>query len=157
MRIVFVCYGNLCRSPMAEAVFRWMVEEAGLADEFSIDSCGTSDWHAGETPCWGTMKVLKKHGIGDYHHRSRPLSPDDLEEADYLLAMDEQNLEDIQKLGKPRGKLARILDFAPQIDVRNVPDPYYDETEVAYETVYRLVDLGCRGLLAHILQERGEA
>ena len=150
MRVIFVCYANLCRSPMAEAVFRRLVVEAGLAGAVSMDSCGTSALRAGEMPAPMTMKVLADNGIRDYVHVSRPITSRDLAEADYLVAMDEQVAADIRAVGEPRGAVVRLLDFAPQIATRDVPDPYYDLTGHAYKTVYKLVDLGCRGLLEHI-------
>jgi protein-tyrosine phosphatase len=152
MRVVFVCFANICRSPMAEAIFRRLVEEAGLADAISIDSCGTDDYRAGETPAWGTLKVLAENGITDYVHVSRPITPRDLEEADYLVVMDQHNLADVLAMGEPRGRVARLMDFAPQIDVRDVPDPYYDQTGHAYKVVYKLVEMGCQGLLDHIVK-----
>jgi protein-tyrosine phosphatase len=157
MRVVFVCFANICRSPMAEAVFLRMLEEAGLADAISADSCGTDACRAGETPARGTLDALAENGITDYTHIARPITPRDLEGADYLIVMDQHNLADVMAMGEPRGRVARLMDFAPQIDVRDVPDPFYDYTGHAHKTVYKLVELACRGLLDHIVTEHNLA
>lgn len=157
MRAVFVCHANLCRSPMAEAVFQRLIVEAGLDGVIEVDSCGTHGYRAGETPAWGTLMALEENGITDYNHVSRQITSDDLEEADYLIVMDSLNLGDIEAMGQPGGRLARLMDFAPQIDVRDVPDPYYDRTGHAFKVVYKLVELACKGLLAHIVEEHGLA
>ncbi len=151
IKVVFVCLGNICRSPMAEGVFTHLVDEAGLSDHFQIDSCGTSRWHVGEPPHLGTQTVLREHGI-QYQHRARRIEPSDLEEADYLIAMDSDNLADIQRMGEVRGELGLLLDYAPELQLHNVPDPYYTER---FEEVYQLVEAGCRGLLAHIREKEG--
>src|SRR2546421_5279164 len=116
IRVVFVCLGNICRSPMAEAVFRNLVEEAGLTDQFEIDSAGTGDWHLGEPAHPGTRKILSKHGI-ELDHRARRVSPEDLS-ADYFIVMDRQNLRDVAALGDARIRL--MMEFAPDHGVDNV-------------------------------------
>src|SRR5437762_1508755 len=98
VRVVFVCLGNICRSPMAEGVFRHLVKEAGLQDKIEVDSCGTGSWHIGEPAHSGTQRVLAKHGM-DYKHEARQLCNADLTDADYLVAMDSDNLRGIRRLG----------------------------------------------------------
>jgi protein-tyrosine phosphatase len=147
--VTFVCLGNICRSPMAEAVFRNLVHQAGLDDQIKVDSCGTGSWHIGEAAHSGTQAVLRQHGI-PCHHTARKLSKGDLAEADYLIAMDKENLEDIHRFGETRAETGLLLNYAPTLGLQEVPDPYYTNR---FEEVYNLVEAGCAGLLAHIRQE----
>lgn len=154
IKVLFVCLGNICRSPMADAVFRHQVKEAGLSDQFIVDSAGTGDWHVGERPHIGTRKVLEKHKIV-YNGRARQLSKRDLTQFDYILAMDAANLATIKKHldSESHGEIALFLSYAHQagaVDQETVPDPYYDDR---FDMVYDLVDKGCQALLAHIQAE----
>ena len=154
IRVMFVCLGNICRSPMAEGIFRHKVEAAGLSGQIQADSSGTSGYHVGDQPHPGTRRVLRAHGIS-YSHRSQQVSQRDLAAADYLVAMDRDNLQDLTWLdreGITDGKLSLLLDYAPQVGRRDVPDPYYEGN---FERVYQLVEAGCEGLLAHIRKEDG--
>ncbi|RME73289.1 MAG: low molecular weight phosphotyrosine protein phosphatase [Chloroflexi bacterium] len=154
IKVLFVCMGNICRSPMAEAVFRHLVEEAGLSDHFDIDSAGTISYHAGEPAHPGTQRVLAAHGIR-CDSVARKVTPSDLREADYIIALDAENYRDLQAMAGRQnldGRLHRLLDFAAGVPVRDVPDPYYRDN---FEEVYRLVEAGCRGLLDHIRQVHG--
>ncbi len=156
--VLFICLGNICRSPMAEAVFRKLAMEAGLIDQFEIDSAGTGDWHVGSPPHRGTQAILRQHGVSFDGQRARQIQPDDLSHFDYLIVMDSSNLDDVKRLMKRRGMdedgpiLARLLDYAdPAIAGReqNVPDPYYTDN---FDYVYELVTSGCQGLLKEITQ-----
>ncbi len=154
INILFVCLGNICRSPMAEAVFQALVNEAGLADQLYVDSAGVADWHSGEAADRRTLAVLRQHDI-PYNGRSRQVRLADLQHFDYILAMDSQNMADLRRLdrnGALDGKLFRLLDFAPPGFPQDVPDPYYDNR---FDYVYELVTAGSRGLLAHIRQKQG--
>jgi protein-tyrosine phosphatase len=144
-----VCTGNICRSPMAEAVFRNLVQEAGLEDQIEVDSAGTSGYHVGQATHPGTLKILKQHGIAHSGY-SRRFTASDLHRFDYIIAMDDEHLSDIQYLGSTDAKVARLLDFAPEQPVRGVPDPYYNEV---FQVVYDLVLAGSRGLLAKIRKD----
>lgn len=151
--VLFVCMGNICRSPMAEAVFRHLVKEAGLAAAFEIASVGTGGWHVGERPHPGTQAVLQRNGIFVGDKRAQRLTNTDMNYYDYIIAMDEENLEEIGRLRMTaRGVVQRLLEFAPADGVLNVPDPYYNG---GFDRVYDLVMAGCRGLLTHIRAQEG--
>ncbi|WP_129671037.1 low molecular weight protein-tyrosine-phosphatase [Candidatus Chloroploca sp. Khr17] len=156
VRVLFVCMGNICRSPMAEALFRHLVVEAGLEEAFVVDSAGTGGWHAGEAPHYATSAVLKRHGIDVGDQRARRLKKEDSTTFDYIVAMDRENIATItQNHPAARERTRLLLDYvtdSPDISGGEVPDPYYSG---AFEHVYELVEKGCRALLAHIRAERG--
>ncbi len=133
---------------MAEAVFQQLVDEAGLGDQIAVDSAGTGDWHVGEKAHVGTRRVLQEHGIG-YNGRSRQITAHDVQNTNYIVAMDAQNLHDIRARFGNAPHLYRLLDFASHPGERDVPDPYYTGN---FEYVYQLVSDGCRGLLQMIRQ-----
>lgn len=148
VKVLMVCMGNICRSPMAEAVFRHKVALAGLTDQITIDSAGTHRYHIGERAHPGTLSVLKHHGI-DYDGRARHFKAADFEQFDYVLAMDRENYDDIRMVGDG-DNLHMFLSFANAAgltSMREVPDPYYDGR---FEEVYTLVNQGADALLAHI-------
>ena len=160
IRVLFVCMGNICRSPMAEAVFAHLVHEAGLETKIEADSAGTGDWHVGQPPHHGTRRMLEHNGI-TYNGCARQLTSRDLDDFDYIITMDEQNLRDVNSLhvrGTQRGhdkqgvNVAPLLDFAPHTHTREVPDPYFTD---GFEGVYALVQEGAAGLLAAIRREHG--
>jgi protein-tyrosine phosphatase len=152
IQVLFVCLGNICRSPMAEGVFRQMVDEAGLSAEIQVDSAGIGSWHIGEKAHVGTRQVLARQGI-PYNGRARQIRPEDVTNEDtYLIVMDESNQQDLQRRFGQHPRLYRLLDFATQTQERNVPDPYYTGN---FEYVYQLIFDGCRGLLATIRQQEG--
>lgn len=150
IRVLFVCTGNICRSPMAEAVFQHIVKEEGLADQFEIASSGTSGWHVGERPHSGTQNILKTYGVElAKNKRAQQLTRNDFETYDYIIAMDSINLSDMSHYSR---EVPRLLDFAPEGTPNDVPDPYYSG---GFDYVYKLVEAGSRGLLNHIRAEKG--
>lgn len=139
---------------MAEAVFQHMVKETGLAKEIEADSAGTGDWHIDSCAHPGTLAILKKNNI-PYDGRARCLRVEDLEEFDYIVTMDDENLRGVQRLlrATSTAHVAPLLDYgtkAKQANIREVPDPYFDG---GFETVYLLVQDGCAGLLETIRRE----
>lgn len=152
VRILFVCLGNICRSPMAEAVFRHQVAEAGLAEQVHIDSAGTGDWHIGKKPHKGTRDMLDKHGISYEGLTARQVTKKDLDEFDYIVAMDQHNVNDLIALGANPDKVHRMLDFYPECGLSDVPDPYYTGE---FDKVYDLIHQSCSRFLEYVREKEG--
>jgi protein-tyrosine phosphatase len=148
--VMFVCLGNICRSPMAEAIFRKMVADRGLADRFTIASSGTGHWHLGEPPHVGTRLILSEHNIEVGNKRSQLLKKEDFQNFEYVIAMAQENVDDIQQVHHK--KVQRLLEFAPAGYTLDIPDPYYENN---FEEVYELVTEGCKGLLDYIVEKEG--
>ncbi|HEX7120275.1 MAG TPA: low molecular weight protein-tyrosine-phosphatase [Longimicrobiales bacterium] len=156
IRVLFVCLGNICRSPMAEAVFRSLVRDDGVADRFEIDSAGTSDYHEGEPPDARAQEVARLRGI-TLTGRSRPIREADFHRFDYIIVMDAENLRDVAGLAERVGPgaevhLLREFDREAGGDL-DVPDPYYGG-RAGFERVHDMIERSCRGLLEHIRCER---
>ena len=148
-RILFVCLGNICRSPLAEGVFRHLVQERGLGDRWEVDSAGTGAWHAGELPDPRSRDVARR-GIGIVlDSRARQVTATDFHDFDYVVAMDRQNLRDLERLRKRHGGDAEIFllrDHDPEPGDGEVPDPYYGGPQ-GFETVLAMVLRSCEALL----------
>ena len=156
-RVLFVCLGNICRSPLAEGVFRHLVVEAGLQESFEIDSAGTSGYHDGESPDPRTTEVAARRGVS-LQGRSRRIRKQDLERFDYAVVMDAQNLAEVRRLaaGAPRAQVRRLREFDPLANGDlDVPDPYFGGPG-GFENVHEIVERACRGLLDHVLAQRAE-
>ena len=144
--VLFVCLGNICRSPTAEAVFRGRVQAAGLQDHIRIDSAGTGDWHIGKAPDTRMQRAAARRGYDLAPLRARQVSAADLNAFDYVLAMDHANLRDLRALGQGSARLELFMTFHPQAPVQEVPDPYYGG-EDGFEEVLDLVEATSDGLL----------
>ena len=152
--VLFVCLGNICRSPTAEAVFRERVIAAGLEEQILIDSAGTGDWHIGRAPDPRTREAAARRGYQMDSLRARQVGPQDFYEFDVVLAMDNANLSDLQAM-QPADvtvTLGRFLDYASGAAVSEVPDPYYGG-EDGFDRVLDLIEGGADGLL-DALRER---
>jgi protein-tyrosine phosphatase len=149
IRILFVCMGNICRSPLAESIFRHRARDRGVLDRFVIDSAGTGDWHAGERPDGRMRGVARQRGVV-VDGQARQVVPHDFERFDYLICMDDSNRRQLERFGAPKAKLRLLLDADPSAPVREVPDPYYGGRR-GFESVYNLVDRACSALLDELL------
>lgn len=152
--VEFVCLGNICRSPMAEGIFRHLVAQAGLSERIEVRSAGTERWNVGNPPHRGTQEVLRRWGIDFSTMRASLLKRDDIGNVDYLIAMDSGNIDDIRDIaGTPFiDHLYKLMDFVPNADIADVPDPYYTGDFAQTE---RLVEAGARALLEAIGREHG--
>lgn len=150
VRVLFVCLGNICRSPSAEGVFRALVERAGLEDRVEIDSCGTGGWHVGKAPDARATEAALKRGIDISALRARQFEPSDLDYFDYVLVMDRQNLADVTDVWHQNGgtRPALFLSYGSSTH-QEVPDPYYGGTD-GFEFVLDLIHEAGNGLLADI-------
>lgn len=155
VRVLFVCTGNICRSPTAEGVFRRHVREAGLEECIVTDSAGTHSYHTGDPPDLRSQRAAKKRGVDLSDLRARTVARADFDRFDYVLAMDRNHLHQLERM-KPKGSVAQVglfLDYAHGLEGHEVPDPYYGGPE-DFEEVLDLVEIGSRGLLERILAEK---
>lgn len=151
VRVLFVCMGNICRSPTAEGVFRQVVEQAGLLEQIEIDSAGTHDYHIDEPPDRRAQAAARQRGIDLSRLRGRQATPVDFERFDYILAMDRENFVQLQSIcpADHELKLRLFLEFAPDRPEREVPDPYFGG-DSGFERVLDMVEEASHGLLAHL-------
>jgi protein-tyrosine phosphatase len=153
--VLFVCMGNICRSPTAEGVFRNLHAELAPQHELHIDSAGTHAYHIGEPPDSRSQAAAQARGVDISCHRGRQVTVGDFRAFDFVLAMDSANLARLQAL-RPRdarAELKLLLDYAPQVANKDVPDPYYGGVR-GFEEVLDLVEAGGRGLMAEILKRQ---
>ncbi|UEG62954.1 low molecular weight protein-tyrosine-phosphatase [Stutzerimonas chloritidismutans] len=150
MRILFVCMGNICRSPTAEGVFRQRVEQAGLGSRIEIDSAGTGDWHVGKAPDSRACAAAGKRGYQLTALRARQVQPEDFLRFDLILAMDHDNLARLEAL-RPEASRAELDLLLRRYDLARgvVPDPYYGETD-GFEEVLDLLEEACDVLLVEL-------
>ena len=156
LQVLFVCMGNICRSPTAHGVFRRLVEQAGLAQRIGIDSAGTHDFHVGHPPDRRARAAAAERGYELDDLRARMVVADDLASFDHVLAMDRSNHRALLAMAAPaeRPRVELLLDYAELYRGQDVPDPYYGGP-AGFDNVLDRVEAGCRGLLAHIRAQRG--
>lgn len=149
-RILFVCHGNICRSPMAEFVMKWLVDEAGLSDQFEIASAATSTEEIGNSVYPPARRKLAEHGISCAGKTARQLTRRDYDHYDLLIGMDSWNLRNMQRMcgGDPEGKISLLLDFTSH--PRDVADPWYTDD---FEATWRDCLEGCRAVLDYLRSE----
>jgi protein-tyrosine phosphatase len=154
--VLFVCMGNICRSPTAEGVFRKLHQELAPQLKLHIDSAGTHDYHVGERPDSRAILAARERDIDISAHRGRVVEPKDFSRFDYILAMDSANLKHLQRLIPADGhaNLRLLLEFAEDCAIKEVPDPYYGGT-ASFDQVLNLTRQGGIGLLTHLCREHG--
>jgi protein-tyrosine phosphatase len=155
MRILFVCMGNICRSPTAEGVFRRVLQVHAPDLQVEIDSAGTHDYHVGSAPDRRAVAAAARRGVDLSRLRARHVSDADFEHFDLILAMDEENLRELRLRAGPqyRERIRLIMDFAPSAVSRGIPDPYYGGPE-GFENVLDLLEEAAQALLEHLRTTR---
>ncbi len=151
VRVLFVCMGNICRSPTAQAIFRRLVTEAGLGEAIEIDSAGTHAYHVGNPPDPRAQETALRRGMDLSDLRARQVCAEDFERFDYILAMDEDNYTSLSLVcpAEHQRKLRLLMEYATHWGEREVPDPYYGGDQ-GFERVFDMVEAACRGLLEEI-------
>lgn len=154
LRILFVCMGNICRSPTAEGILRAKLDTAGLAEAVELDSAGTGDWHVGKAPDPRAIQAAAGRGydIGDL--RARQVAEDDFQRFDLILAMDQDNLAWLEQLRPDEGAVPELLLARQGLAVDEVPDPYYGGA-AGFERVLDLLESACDGLVAEVAARHG--
>ncbi len=155
IKVLFVCMGNICRSPTAEGVFQKLLSDRHLSDKFQVDSAGTHAYHVGDAPDLRAQRAAKQRDVDLSSLRARKFFKQDFSEFDYILAMDEDNLSILMDAcpQEHQHKVKLFLDYAPEVNCREVPDPYYGG-QYGFERVLDLVEAASEGLLQSILQKQ---
>lgn len=152
-RVLFVCMGNICRSPTGEGVLRALVAKRGLEEHIDVDSAGTIGYHRGEPPDTRMRQAAARRGF-ELSGVARPVTDDDFHEFDLIVAMDRENLRDLEEIAPAggRARLRLLCDFLPGDGPRDVPDPYYGG-EAGFETVLDLIEAACPAIVDRLLAE----
>ncbi len=148
MKVLFVCLGNICRSPMAHGLLQHKIEKAGL--NWQVDSAGTSDWHKGELPDHRAMACMLRHGIDISYQHSRPFVRTDFDKFDLIYVMDKANLSDVMQMTSTddeRNKVKLMMSLVYEETPIDVPDPYFGKGEEGFENVYKILDEATDNLL----------
>ncbi|MBL8519126.1 MAG: low molecular weight phosphotyrosine protein phosphatase [Betaproteobacteria bacterium] len=150
-RVLFVCMGNICRSPTAEGVFRRLVEQSPLRGKVDIDSAGTTGAHAGQAPDPRAIEVAARRGYDLTPLRARQVTPADFEQSDFVIAMDDMNVRYLKGMCPTRlaQRIELLLDYGGEEDEAEVPDPYYGSLQ-DFEHTLDLIEEGCQGLLEYL-------
>lgn len=158
IKILFVCMGNICRSPTAEGVFRHVVEEAGLSMQIEVDSAGTSDYQKGDPPDKRAQQAARKRGYNLARLKARQVRPHDFHDFDHIVVMDKKNLRDLNAIypDGAKAKLSLFLEYAQKSELREVPDPYYGGLQ-GFELVLDLVEDASQGFLQHLINQNRNA
>ncbi|MEZ5473247.1 MAG: low molecular weight protein-tyrosine-phosphatase [Marinicella sp.] len=153
-KILFVCMGNICRSPTAEAVFTRLVKDKGVAKEFVIDSAGTLSYHVGSKPDRRSMQAAQKRGLTMDHLRARQITAEDFDKFDWLVVMDFDNQQTLQSMFPllPQDKVVSMMQYAPDSGYDEVPDPYYGQGD-GFELVLDLLEQACDGFYEFLNQQ----
>ena len=153
--VLFVCLGNICRSPLAEGIMNQKIEERGLEDVITADSAGTSDHTAGMDPDRRTQRIAEKYDLDVSDITARPITYEDTERFDYILAMDRENYEDIKRSERGEARRYMVRDFDTKKDEAfpEVPDPYFDVQE-GFEYTYETLERSIRHFLEHLIERR---
>lgn len=152
IRVLFVCTGNICRSPLAEGIFNKLIEDADIQNRFEVDSAGTTSFHVGEPPHRGVERLARENGVR-LDGRARQITGDELDRYDWIIGMTPEHVERLQWMNvDAHDRIRLLLDFAGEAysDVGGVHDPYYDGD---FQLTYDQVEAGCRGLLDHLIEE----
>ncbi len=158
IKVLFVCMGNICRSPTAQGIFEHLIAAEGLAHAVAADSAGTTAYHLGNPPDGRATQAAAKRGVDLTGYRARQVQPADFHDFDLVLAMDRDNFRSLEPIVPPGGeaRLRMFLEFAPTLGIDDVPDPYYGAGD-GFERVLDMVEAGAHGLLAHIRTEFGSS
>jgi protein-tyrosine phosphatase len=155
IKVLFVCMGNICRSPTAEGVFTHLVHSQKIAHHFQIDSAGTHAYHIGDAPDLRSQKTALNRGIDISHLRGRKVIFGDFDDFDFILAMDDENHAILMNAcpAQHQHKISHFLSFAPQLNTREVPDPYYGGAQ-GFERVLDMIEAASEGFLNHLRAEK---
>lgn len=154
--VLFVCLGNICRSPTAHAIFQAMVERHGLQQRVMVDSCGTGSWHIGQPPDPRMQRTAARWGYDLSPLRARRLAAEDFGRFQHILTMDTRNMAEVMKKAPNdfAGEIRLLLDYSGEKNVLEVPDPYYGGDD-GFERVVTLIESACQGLVDHLKQQHG--
>lgn len=152
VNILFVCLGNICRSPMAEAVFTDLAEKRKVKGEFNVDSAGIGDWHSGDLPHPGTRNILDDQQISYRGITARQVRKEDWKRFDYIVAMDEQTMNDLKNWEKTEGNpsISRLMEYCDSADLLDIPDPYFTGD---FQQAFQLIEAGCNALLEEVIKK----